>query len=122
MRYDQVLSLYACADIYMSLHRGEGLGLGMLESMALGKAVIATGWSGNLSFMNHSNSALLRYRLIPVAGSYDFFRPEMIGHDARWADPVLDEPVRVKGGRAIGSARPGLGMKWNEKAVNRYAA
>lgn len=93
MRYDQVLSLYACADIYLSLHRGEGLGLGMLESMALGKAVIATGWSGNLSFMNHSNSALLRYRLIPVAGSYDFFRPEMIGHDARWADPVLEDAV-----------------------------
>lgn len=93
MRYDQVLSLYACADIYLSLHRGEGLGLGMLESMALGKTVIATGWSGNLSFMNHSNSALLRYRLIPVAGSYDFFRPEMIGDDARWADPVLEDAV-----------------------------
>ena len=39
-----------------------------------------------------------------------------------WADPVLEEPVRVKDGRASGSARPGLGMKWNEKAVQRYAA
>ena len=38
------------------------------------------------------------------------------------ADPVLDEPVRVKDGRAIGSARPGLGLKWNEKGVKRYAA
>ncbi|TRZ93087.1 MAG: hypothetical protein D4R84_11125 [Rhodocyclaceae bacterium] len=93
MRYDQVLSLYACADIYLSFHRGEGLGLGMLESMALGKAVIATGWSGNLSFMNHSNSALLRYRLVPVSGNYGFFRPEVIGRDARWADPVLEDAV-----------------------------
>lgn len=93
MGYDQILSLYACADIYLSFHRGEGLGLGMLESMALGKAVIATGWSGNLSFMNHSNSALLRYRLVPVSGSYGFFRPEVIGHDARWADPVLEDAV-----------------------------
>jgi mandelate racemase len=39
-----------------------------------------------------------------------------------WADPVLEEPVRIKDGRAIGSAGPGLGMKWNEKAVKRYAA
>lgn len=93
MGYDEILSLYACADIYLSFHRGEGLGLGMLESMALGKAVIATGWSGNLSFMNHSNSALLRYRLIPVSGNYLFFRPEVIGHDARWADPVLEDAV-----------------------------
>jgi len=93
MRYDQILSLYGCADIYLSFHRGEGLGLGMLESMALGKAVIATGWSGNLSFMNHGNSALLRYRLVPVSGNYGFFRPEVIGNDARWADPVLEDAV-----------------------------
>jgi mandelate racemase len=39
-----------------------------------------------------------------------------------WADPVLEEPVRIKDGKAIGSVRPGLGMKWNEKAVKRYAA
>ena len=39
-----------------------------------------------------------------------------------WADPVLEEPVRIKDGRAIGSAAPGLGMKWNEKAVKRFAA
>ncbi len=93
MTYDQILSLYACGDIYLSFHRGEGLGLGMLESMALGKPVIATGWSGNLSFMNHSNSALLRYRLVPVSGTYPFFRPEVIGQDARWADPVLEDAV-----------------------------
>jgi len=38
-----------------------------------------------------------------------------------WADPVLQEPVRLKDGQAIGPARPGLGMRWNEKAVRRYA-
>ena len=119
MRYDQVLSLYACADIYLSLHRGEGLGLGMLESMALGKAVIATGWSGNLSFMNHSNSALLRYRLIPVAGSYDFFRPEMIGHDARWADPVLEDAVAwMRHLRHDRDARDALGARAKASAEN----
>ena len=93
MTYDEILSLYACCDIYLSFHRGEGLGLGMLESMALGKAVIATGWSGNMSFMNHSNSALLRYRLVPVSGNLPFFRPEVIGQDAKWADPVLEDAV-----------------------------
>lgn len=93
MRYDQILSLYACADVYLSFHRSEGLGLGMLEAMTLGKAVIATGWSGNLSFMNHSNSALLRYRLIQVSGNDNDFRPDVIGHDARWADPVLEDAV-----------------------------
>jgi mandelate racemase len=38
-----------------------------------------------------------------------------------WADPILEEPVRIENGRAIGVSGPGLGMKWNEKAVKKYA-
>ena len=37
-----------------------------------------------------------------------------------WANPILVEPVRIKDGMAIGSAGPGLGMKWNEKAVKKF--
>ena len=44
-------SLTALVDCYVSLHRAEGFGLGMAEAMALGKPVIATGYSGNLDFM-----------------------------------------------------------------------
>lgn len=39
-----------------------------------------------------------------------------------WANPILEEPMRIEGGRAIGVAGPGLGMRWNEKAVKKYAA
>jgi mandelate racemase len=39
-----------------------------------------------------------------------------------WANPVLQEPVRVRSGQAIGPQGAGLGMKWNEKAVKRFAA
>lgn len=39
-----------------------------------------------------------------------------------WADPILEEPVQIKDGRVIGAAGPGLGMKWNEKAVKKYSA
>ena len=39
-----------------------------------------------------------------------------------WAEPILAEPVRIRDGNAIGAAGPGLGMKWNEKAVRKYAA
>ncbi len=38
-----------------------------------------------------------------------------------WANPVLQEPAAVRGGRVIGAAGPGLGLKWNEKAVKKYA-
>jgi len=39
-----------------------------------------------------------------------------------WAEPILDEPLRIKNGQVLGSGRPGLAMKWNEKAVKKYAA
>src|SRR5204862_1514764 len=39
--YPDVLSLYATCDVVVSLHRAEGLGLGLMEAMALGKPVIA---------------------------------------------------------------------------------
>lgn len=39
-----------------------------------------------------------------------------------WANPILDEPLRIEGGKAVGASGPGLAMKWNEKAVKRYSA
>lgn len=75
-------ALQAQCDAYVSLHRAEGFGLGMAEAMALGKPVIATGWSGNVDFMDRDNSLLIGYRLAPVpAGDY----PDAAG--ARWAEP-----------------------------------
>jgi len=39
-----------------------------------------------------------------------------------WANPILDDPVQIRDGHAIVPARPGLGIKWNEKAVSKFAA
>jgi mandelate racemase len=39
-----------------------------------------------------------------------------------WAEPVLEEPVTLADGYALASERPGLGMRWDEKAVKRFAA
>ncbi|MCK9380162.1 MAG: glycosyltransferase [Sulfuritalea sp.] len=93
MSYRAVLSLYASADVHVSLHRAEGLGLGMLESMRLGVPVIATGWSGNMTYMDHLSACLVRYSLINVYGSHPHYRPEALGSDAVWADPVIEDAV-----------------------------
>ena len=37
-----------------------------------------------------------------------------------WADPVLEEPARLKDGHVLISEQPGIGMKWDEKAVKRF--
>lgn len=38
-----------------------------MEAMALGKPVIATGWSGNMRFMDHGSACLVSYDLAPVS-------------------------------------------------------
>lgn len=74
--------LVATADAYVSLHRSEGFGLTMAEAMALGKPTIATGYSGNLEFMDATNSYLVDYELTTVPEGCD---PYPVG--AAWAEP-----------------------------------
>ena len=82
---EEMRGLIGVIDCYVSLHRSEGLGLGMAESMYLGKPVIATAYSGNLEFMNEKNSFLVPYHLVPVQnGEYLF------GRHQRWAEPNID--------------------------------
>jgi glycosyltransferase involved in cell wall biosynthesis len=77
-------ALFGRSDALLSLHRAEGFGLPMLEAMSHGIPSIATGWSGNLEFMNDDNSMLVPYRLIPVTD------PTGIYAGSRWAEPDLD--------------------------------
>ncbi|MCW5749703.1 MAG: mandelate racemase [Alphaproteobacteria bacterium] len=39
-----------------------------------------------------------------------------------WASPILKEPCIVRGGMAVASERPGIGLEWDEAAVRRHAA
>jgi mandelate racemase len=38
-----------------------------------------------------------------------------------WAEPVLEEPLNVERGRAYISDVPGIGLSWDEEAVQRYS-
>ena len=37
-----------------------------------------------------------------------------------WADPILEEPAQLKDGHVLIPDRPGIGLRWDEKAVQRY--
>jgi mandelate racemase len=37
-----------------------------------------------------------------------------------WADPILEEPFRVENGQLHVPDKPGVGLKWNEDAVNAH--
>jgi glycosyltransferase involved in cell wall biosynthesis/2-polyprenyl-3-methyl-5-hydroxy-6-metoxy-1,4-benzoquinol methylase len=79
-------ALVGACDCYVSLHRSEGLGLTMAEAMALAKPVIATGYSGNLHFMNQENSYLVDYARVAVPSGCEPYPTT-----ACWADPHLEQ-------------------------------
>lgn len=91
-----LLSLFASCDIYISLHRAEGFGLGMYEAMQLGKPVVATGWSGNMAFMDHNSACLTGYRLVPVPVWWGGGAYTSIGYRSpvHWADPKIEDAAK----------------------------
>lgn len=91
--YATALSLAASCDVCVSLHRSEGLGLGMLEAMTLGKPVIATAWSGNMDFTTAAASCLVGFDLVPVRGRHPAYAPDIAGPGQVWAEPREAEAV-----------------------------
>ena len=87
LQREDTVALMGCADIIISLHRSEGFGLVLAEAMLQGKPVVATGWSGNVDFMNAGNSALIDYQLVPVRDKQGIY----LDSDQFWAEPVLDQ-------------------------------
>lgn len=77
-------ALLEVADVFLSLHRAEGYGINMADAMARGTAVIATGYSGNLDFMDENSSILVPHSFEPVK-RYAGLRIE-----SRWAEPDVD--------------------------------
>lgn len=87
MSRDQVFGLQSVCDVFVSLHRSEGLGLGLAESMAQGKAVIGTAYSGNLEFMTKDNSCLVDFDMIPIEPGQYLYDQSGVS----WADPSIEQ-------------------------------
>jgi glycosyltransferase involved in cell wall biosynthesis len=113
-------ALLAASDIVLSLHRSEAFGLNLAEAMLLSKPVIATGWSGNMEFMDPQSSALVGYRLIPARdprGTYDvphavWADPDLtdaVGHLQRLADDEMERQALGARARETAQSRLGLG-------------
>ena len=87
---EEILSLLAAADCYVSLHRSEGWGLTMAEAMLLGKPTIATRYSGNMDFMTATNSLLVDYDLVSLKRDYP---PYQAG--SHWAAPSIEHAAQL---------------------------
>jgi len=112
-----VHALTAAADIVLSLHRSEGFGLVLAEAMLLARPVIATGWSGNMAFMDSGSAALVEYRLVPAADD------RAVYYGSTWAEP--DQGGAVAHLRRLAddaAARAALGGQGRARALANLGA
>ncbi|WP_170831328.1 glycosyltransferase family 4 protein [Jannaschia faecimaris] len=88
--YDDLLRLKQGSDCYVSLHKSEGWGFGMIEAMNLGVPVVATGYSGNMDFCTPETAWLVDYTEVELdPDDYIFVRPGQ-----KWAEPDVDDAAR----------------------------
>tara|TARA_R110002060_G_scaffold4617_6_gene7234 strand:- start:2181 stop:3347 length:1167 start_codon:yes stop_codon:yes gene_type:complete len=91
MTSDEVAALYSIDSLkcLVSLTRGEGFGLPLLEASAAKIPVIATNWSGHLDFLNLGKFIPVNYDLVNIPESRVDGRIFLKGF--RWAEPIEDD-------------------------------
>lgn len=86
----QMQGIIELVDCVVSLHRSEGYGLNLVDAMASGTPVIATGYSGNLGFMDDTSALIVPYTIAEVGQNAAPYNPT-----ATWAEPDLEHAARA---------------------------
>jgi SAM-dependent methyltransferase len=82
--------LTASCDAYVSLHRSEGFGIGMAEALLYDKPVIATGYGGNVDFLDESTGYPVAHEIVEVGADASPYEPS-----AHWAEPDLGHAAEL---------------------------
>jgi glycosyltransferase involved in cell wall biosynthesis len=97
-----IYALEAACDCFVSLHRSEGFGLAVAESMALGKPVITTDWSATAEFVTRENGCPVRASLVTLQQNHGPY-----AKGSTWADPdpahAAEHMRRLFADRALGA-------------------
>lgn len=90
---DDLYGLTNACDVYVSLHRGEGFGLGIAEAMTLGKAVVATDYSSTTEFCRPDTALLVPYAKTAVkSGALEH---PCYKYVSEWAEPDEREAAKL---------------------------
>jgi glycosyltransferase involved in cell wall biosynthesis len=107
-------TLHWCADVYVSMHRSEGLGLGMLEAMYLGTPVVSPGHPEKWTFPLAATSSVVPapprrivdddHRYLDEGGHVyrtgRLWTEPSVSHMGRWMRLLFDDPsLRERLGR-----------------------
>ena len=91
LSYSNLLGFKKLCDAYVSLHRSEGWGFGMIEAMQLKLPVVTTAYSGNMEFCSNKTAFLIDFDLVqPDPSEYIF-----VERGSRWAEPHISSGAKA---------------------------
>ena len=91
----------------------------MADAMKIGGV---TGWLGAAALAEASGLPLSSHLFPEISAHLLAVAPT--GHWLEyvdWANPILEEPLKVDDGYASAADAPGIGIGWDEEAVRRYS-
>lgn len=91
MTPDELDRLIRSADAYVSLHRAEGFGLTVAETIMRSVPVVVTGWSGTQDICTPDLAHVVDYRLVTVDDPHPAY---CHCRDAFWAEPSIEDAAR----------------------------
>ncbi len=110
----EMARLIASCSVVLSPHRAEGFGLMLAEGLCLGVPVLATGWSGNMTFMQDLPEMQISYKLVRGTDPYRVYRTPGF----RWAEPDAREAItKLRRLEADPALRAQLGVRGREAAL-----
>ena len=83
---EEIYQLEAACDCFVSLHRSEGFGLAVAESMYLGKPVISTDWSATAEFVTAKTGCPVRCSVTEIQKTHGPYVKGQV-----WAEPDLGD-------------------------------
>lgn len=122
---EEIYLLESACDCFVSLHRSEGFGLAIAESMYLGKPVISTDWSATSEFVTEKTGCPVRCtvtRIEKSSGPYgkgQFWAEPDIAHAAEWMQRLFAD--RALAARLGAAARASIESRFSPAAIGaRY--
>jgi glycosyltransferase involved in cell wall biosynthesis len=83
---DELRKLLDGCDVFISLHRSEGFGLGCAEALIAGRAVVATDYSATTDFISSETGYPVSCKQVAVPPDAYFWTK-----GATWAEPDIDD-------------------------------
>jgi glycosyltransferase involved in cell wall biosynthesis len=121
----EIYELESACDCFVSLHRSEGFGIAVAESMYLGKPVISTDWSGTAEFVTPDNGCPVRCELVTLDRNHGPYSRGQIwaapdcDHAAEWMRRLFND--RAFGQRLGDAARVTIEKNYSPAAIGaRY--